>query len=106
QAMPPIDEKIADEDDFENLQPEGLVGDTGAECLNGSVKGAFIQPIAESVEHHKNQAAEKEILPEKKEEVREEIRAKKALAGLRWKDFFQRAKDQQQKEETEPCGNE
>jgi hypothetical protein len=88
--MAPIDEKVAQNDHFNRLQPEGLRRDPAAK----SVRHHLIHPPSEMNEHPCNRAGPKEILAQKKAEIREPGGAKQSLPAPGGKNHFERAKDQ------------
>jgi len=70
QAVPPINQQIAQEYDFDRLNPPGLAGDHASE----SSRHKRVQPVAERLKHSQNGAAPDEVLSQEKRQVRCPVR--------------------------------
>ena len=78
QAMAPVDEEVAQQNDLDGLEPPGLRRDGLAEA----VRHDAVEPVAEVRQDPEDQAAPEEILAEEEAEVGEPGRAKEALPRL------------------------
>jgi len=97
EAMAPVNEEIAEENNQEGLEPPGLRSDAVAEILRNNV----VEPVAEVRKRPQDKAVPEEILAEEKAEVRKPGRTKEALPTLGRKDGLERLENQDKKQETE-----
>src|SRR5688572_25529561 len=96
QAMTPVNDQVAEQDDFYGLQPPRLSRHSGAKrCRHDAV-----QPTAKRLQHEENEPAPHKVLTEEKEEIGPPVRAKDFLLA-RGKDAFQRPQGDAEKEKAQ-----
>jgi hypothetical protein len=95
QAMAPVGEEIAEENDFDCLKPPGLMRD-GFLKLDGD---DAMKDVPEAGDEPEECAAPEEISTKEKAEIGGEVRAEETLAGFGGKGRLEGAKDQAEQEE-------
>jgi hypothetical protein len=94
-AMAPVDEKVAQQNHFKDLEPPGLRSNGAAKSLRNDA----VEPIAEPGERPQYEAAPEQVLAKEKAKVGEPGRTKEALASLGGEDQFERPEDQNKEAE-------
>ena len=97
EAMAPVDEEVAEQDDFEDLEPPGLRGDGVAEVRRDEAA----ECVAEVRQHPEDEAAPEEVLAEEEAEVGEPGGPEEALPGFRGEGEFEGPKDEDEEETPE-----
>ena len=98
-TMPPVDKKVAQYDDLQNLQPNRL------RCHRLSKSGRYelAQVASSPLNSTEDQSRPKQVLPQEKQQVRPPMRTKEALAFLGWEEQLQRSKQEDEKAEANGC---
>lgn len=95
EAVGPVDEKIAQDDDFDELKGPGLAGDGVAEESGDD----GVQVLREVNEDGENQGVEEQVLAQEEPEISEPVRTKKTLARLCGEGFFKGYENDDQEDE-------
>ncbi len=95
-AVTPVDEQIADENDFDRLHPPWLRAHHRPEIRRHDMA----QPRSRIGERSENESAPQQILTEKKTEIRQPCRTKDPL-GFGRKAFFKRREDDEQDDQAQ-----
>src|SRR5437868_6809585 len=95
--MSPVDQEIAQQNDFDGLQPPGLHRDGLAETMRNDAAG----PVSEVGKAPKHQTGPQQVLTEEETQISEPCRAKEALPQPGGKRNFEWAKHEEQEQESE-----
>src|SRR5713101_6209817 len=101
QAMAPVNEEVAQENDFDRLEPPGLRSDAVAKFFGNDPA----QPAVELNKQPENNSAPEQILAEKETEICEPGWTEETLSGFGRKDHLQGTKYQEEENKTKSgCG--